>query len=265
MNDTIRIDKELCIGCGLCAGDCLANAIRLTDGKAEVFKNCFECGHCVAICPVNAVRFEGDAYDMADVEPLGEGFGIDSGTMLHAIKSRRSIRQFTKEKLTREELEIILEAGRFSPTASNAQNVSYMVFTEELGELNRIAMREMRRYRDDHESFAKVFPPPMSTSRINFDNDDFLFKGAPAVILTLSPHTVNAAIASANMELQAVSLGLGALYVGFFIRLAAKNERLRATLGLRATDNVATCLAIGHPDVRYQRTVPRRKAKIIWR
>ncbi len=261
----IVIDRDRCIGCKQCAGDCLAHAIRFTDGKAEVFKRCFECGHCVAVCPADAVRFEGEEYDMSDVEPLGEGFGIDAETMLHAVKSRRSVRHFTKEKPSRQDLESILEAGRFSPTASNMQNVSYMVFAEETAELNRLAMEELRSYRYDSEGFAKVFPPPMTTRRIDFDYDDFLFKGAPAVILTLSPSAVNAVIATANMELQAVSLGLGALYVGFFTRLAAKNERLRSYLGLADTDDVVTCLAVGYPAIQYRRTVPRKKASILWR
>ncbi len=261
----IAIDRERCIGCGLCAGDCLAAAIRVSEGKAEIIKDCFSCGHCVAICPAGAVRFEGEEYDMADVEPVGAGFGIDAATMLHAIKSRRSIRQFKKEIPSREELGKILEAGRFSPTASNAENVSYIVFTDETAELSRIAMEELRGYRDDPERFATVFPPPMTTDRVKFDYDEFFFKGAPAVILTISPHTVNATIATANMELQAVSMGLGALYVGFFTRLVAGNGRLRRYIGLRDSDTVVTCLAVGYPSVRYQRTVPRKKAKVVWR
>ena len=261
----IVIDRERCIGCGLCAGDCLANAIRVAAGKAEVIRDCFACGHCVAICPAEAVRFEGEEYDMADVEPIGAGFGIDAGTMLHAVKVRRSIRQFKKETPSREALRMILEAGRFSPTASNAENVSYIVFAEETAELSRIAMEELRSYRNDPERFAAVFPPPMTTKRINFDDDDFLFKGAPVIILTVSPHMVNATIATANMELQAVSMGMGALYVGIFTRLAAGNERIRSYMGLRDTDQIVTCLAVGYPDVKYQRTVPRKKAKILWR
>ena len=261
----IRIDKTLCAGCGLCAADCLSRVIRISGGKAEITGACFECGHCVAICPEAAVRFEGDGYDMSDVESVGAGFGIDAETMLHAIRTRRSVRHFTDEKPDRSVLEQILEAGRFSPTASNAQNVSYMVFLEETEELSRIAMEELRSYRYDPEGFAAVFPPPMTTRRIDFDSDSFLFKGAPAVILTLSPHTVNAAIASASMELMAASLGLGALYVGFFTRLAEKNARLRSYLGLQDSDRVVTCLALGFPDVRYRRTVPRRKAKTVWR
>ena len=53
----VCIDQEKCIGCGLCAGDCLGWAISMDSGKAEVVKDCFHCGHCVAICPAGAVRF----------------------------------------------------------------------------------------------------------------------------------------------------------------------------------------------------------------
>ncbi len=261
----IILDRERCIGCGLCAADCLSRAIRVENGKAEVYKDCFHCGHCVAICPAGAVRIEGGGYDMADVEPVGTGFGIDPETLLHAIRTRRSIRHFTTERPTRDQLRAILEAGRFSPTASNAQNVSYIVFDEQTEALRALAMRELRKLRESEEAFYAVFPPPMSLSRVNFDDDDFLFKGAPCVILNVSPHAVNAALAAASMEMETAALGLGALYVGFFTRLAAKSPALRDFLGLGAEDQVVTCLAVGCPAVEYLRTVPRKKAEIDWR
>ena len=261
----VYIDQEKCIGCGLCAGDCLGKAISLESGKAEMIKGCFMCGHCVAICPTKAVSFVGDKYDMGDVEDMAGGFGIGSDTMLHAIKVRRSIRQFKKQAVDRAMLETILEAGRFSPTASNAQNVSYIVFSEETEELRRISMEELRSYEHDEEAFKKVFPPPMSRDRMDFKNDDFLFKGAPAVILTISPSVVNGTIAAANMELQGVAQGLGMLYVGFFVRMAAQSRRIREFLGLADDEQVVNCLCFGWPDVEYRRSVPRRKLNAKWR
>ena len=261
----VHIDTEKCIGCGLCAGDCLGKAISLGSGKAEIIKGCFMCGHCVAICPVEAVRFAGDKYGENDVEPIGAGFGIDADTMLHAIKSRRSVRQFKKRAVDKALLEKILEAGRFSPTASNAQNVSYIVFTEDTEKLRELAMAEMRKCRDDDEAFARLFPPPMSRDRIDFDNDDFLFKGAPVVVLTVSPSVVNGTIAAANMELQSVAQGLGMLYVGFFVRMAANSKTIREFLGLEENEQVVNCLCFGWPDVEYQRTVPRKKLNAKWR
>ena len=60
----IQIHQERCIGCGLCAKDCIAANIRMTEGKAHVLGECLACGHCVAICPQYAVSIP--EFDMAD-------------------------------------------------------------------------------------------------------------------------------------------------------------------------------------------------------
>jgi len=143
--------------------------------------------------------------------------------------------------------------------------VLYIVFSKETEKLRQLAMAELRSYQHDEESFAKVFPPPFSRDRMDFSDDNFLFKGAPVIILTVSPHTVNATIAAADMELQAVAQGLGMLYVGFFVRMAALSKPIREFLGLAEEDQVVNCLCFGWPDVEYQRTVPRKKLNAIWR
>lgn len=259
----IIIDKNKCIGCGACVKDCLNRVLEVRDGHAEALRPCFMCGHCIAVCPAGAVST--DEYDMADVIPFSkETCTVPADVMLNTIKCRRSIRQFQKKRLKKEELEKILEAGRFSPTGSNAQNVSYLVFHEEAEELRRIAMEEFRKYRTP-EAFAELFPPPMSPDRVDFDDNDFLFKGADTVILTVSRSPVNAAIASANMELVANSLGIGMVYVGFFVMLAAKNRTVRDFLGLQDDEQIVTALSFGYPDVRYFRSVPRKKLQAQWR
>lgn len=262
----VIINEALCIGCGACEADCLARAIRVKDGKAGVIKDCFHCGHCVAVCPAEAVRLEGDGYRMEDVIPFDPAVcRVTPEVTLNLIKTRRSIRQFQKRQVERDVVEKILEAGRFSPTGSNSQNVSYLVFREQMEELRALAMEEFRKLKGDEEAFGRIYPPPMSLDRVDFADDDFMFKGAPAVIVTVSPHTVNAAVASANMELMAVALGVGVVYIGFFVRLAAKNERVREFLGLKPEDQVVTCLSLGYPNVSYYRSTPRKPAQVSWR
>lgn len=50
------VDKETCLGCGACEGECPVGAIALgDDGKAEVNDGCIECGACESACPVGAI------------------------------------------------------------------------------------------------------------------------------------------------------------------------------------------------------------------
>ncbi len=52
----VIIDKELCIGCGSCAGACPQAAIDLDgEGKAFAGDACINCGMCIGACPVSAI------------------------------------------------------------------------------------------------------------------------------------------------------------------------------------------------------------------
>jgi Pyruvate/2-oxoacid:ferredoxin oxidoreductase delta subunit len=64
----IRIDREQCDGCGLCAEACHEAAIAVVDGKAELLREdyCDGLGNCLPVCPRGAISFEereSAAYD----------------------------------------------------------------------------------------------------------------------------------------------------------------------------------------------------------
>ncbi|HHV13099.1 MAG TPA: 4Fe-4S binding protein [Clostridiales bacterium] len=56
----IKIDEELCNGCGLCVDACHESAIGLVDGKAKLLRDdyCDGLGNCLPACPTNAISFE---------------------------------------------------------------------------------------------------------------------------------------------------------------------------------------------------------------
>ena len=56
----IKIDKEKCSGCGLCAAACHEGAIGMADGKAVLLRDdyCDGLGDCLPVCPTGAITFE---------------------------------------------------------------------------------------------------------------------------------------------------------------------------------------------------------------
>ena len=68
----IKIDREICNGCGLCASACHEGAIGMVDGKAVLLREeyCDGLGDCLPACPTGAITFEereAPAYDAAAV------------------------------------------------------------------------------------------------------------------------------------------------------------------------------------------------------
>jgi nitroreductase len=51
--------------------------------------------------------------------------------VLHAIRTRRSVREFKQKKIERDKIEKILEAGRWAPSAKNRQPWKFIVVEDE--------------------------------------------------------------------------------------------------------------------------------------
>ena len=67
----IKIDEELCNGCGECVTECSEGAIAIVDGKAKIVKEqyCDGFGDCIGTCPIGALTVE---------EREAEDFNIDA-------------------------------------------------------------------------------------------------------------------------------------------------------------------------------------------
>ena len=60
LRSIVKIDEDLCTGCGLCVTPCAEGAIEIVDGKARVMKEelCDGAGFCLAVCPEGALTVE---------------------------------------------------------------------------------------------------------------------------------------------------------------------------------------------------------------
>ncbi len=267
----IRIDSKLCTGCGACARDCMRSIIGMEGGRPQPDnEKCVDCGHCAAVCPVGAVSLigyeEGEVLEYTDIRT-----DIDPEVYLNHLKARRSIRHFTDKAVNEKELAMILEAGRFSPTGGNRQDVSYTVFQKELPKLRERVMKTL------YDMGAEA---ALTGNKISWYSDlwiemyeefkktgidDSLYFGAGTVIVISAEQPSSALIAAAHMETMVYSLGLGMVYSGFTLRAMNGSEELKKYVACPPGKDAAVVLVIGEPDVRYFRTVPRKKADVALR
>lgn len=137
---------------------------------------------------------------------------MNTNETLRTIKSRRSIRSFKDEQITNEELQAVLEAGLYAPSAGNQQAWHFTAIQnkELLAWLNNEAKAVAKEV--DHEHIRKM----ASNEKFN------IFYGAPTLILVSGDEQAmvieaDCAAANQNMLLAAEALGLGACWINLVL------------------------------------------------
>lgn len=262
----VKIDQEKCIGCGKCAADCIGLNIEIKEKKAFVKKECFLCGHCVAICPANAVSIP--EYGMEEVEEYEKGrFCLDPGQVLRSIKYRRSIRSYKGQKVHKDDLKLLAQAGRYTATAKNSQGTGFIFVQDEMEQLKRMVWNYIdETEKEQGQNVAEDIRPYLSFNRRRKLNpeDDYLFRNAPVVLFLTSERILDTGMAAQNIEMLAVSMGLGAMYNGYLARIADADMELKKWLGIEEK-TIRACMLLGYPDRHYARTAPRKQLDVIWK
>lgn len=243
MKHIIRIQEVGCTGCGDCVKDCPQNVIYLEDKLAKLkHQDCIMCGHCQAVCPENVISISGFTEEPVALDTYAS---LAPTELLHAMRSRRSTRQYNTDPIRRDLLEQLLSAGNAAPTLKNAQDVRYIVLENSLHEVEGLA----------YKILPKLFQE-MNVSKERQDSllisEHFFSFGTPMAIAIFAETTIDAHLAAANIALMAEALKLGTLYSGFLAKAINLSPEIQKRIG--AEGKCAIVLLVGHPEVHYLRT-----------
>jgi len=162
--------------------------------------------------------------------------------IINTLQNRRSIRKFKPEQIKDDELNAVLEAGKYAPSGANQQSALFIV----------VQNKEMR------EKITK-----MNAAVLGKDIDPYY--GAPTVILVLADKTKvtpveDASLALGNMFNAAYSLGLGSCWVHRTQQMfeGEEGKALLKKLGVEGDYiGVGSCI-LGYPDCEHPKAAPRK-------
>lgn len=214
---------------------------------------------------------------------------IDSDRYKELILSRRSIRQYTDKTVPDHIVNEIIHLAKYSPTASNSQDVAYTVVTDR-EVLKNISSRLFafgeRVYgwiqTDWGRMILWIFRKKDLAKTLNTYKDsiayyiakthegrDYILHHAPVLILIHGPKNKifsndNCGIASTNIINYAHSLGLGTCYIGYLTLAMRFSTTLRKWVNIPKGRKVFVSMVLGYPCYSHVLTVPRHEPVITW-
>lgn len=135
--------------------------------------------------------------------------------LLEIIKARHSIRKYTEEQISRENLEKILEAGNFAPNAGGGQR-SMMVAIRNKELVEKIGRMNVANF--DRSNLAGSYVSKEQPSTIDDPSIKSGFYGAPTVVAIFGQNRfiyreADAFCMAENMVLQATQLGIASCII----------------------------------------------------
>ncbi|MGF7138129.1 ATP-binding protein [Roseimarinus sediminis] len=105
IREIVKIDEELCNGCGLCVPNCHEGALQIIDGKARLISDlmCDGLGACLGHCPEGAITIEErEAQAYNETEVMKEMIGKGKNTVIAHLKHLKDHNEtgFLKEGMT---------------------------------------------------------------------------------------------------------------------------------------------------------------------
>lgn len=163
---------------------------------------------------------------------------------LEVLKNRRSIRKFKSEQITVQELNTVLEAGTYAPTAAGKQQPVIIAVQnpEVITELNRLNGKIMTGKEDQHPYY-----------------------GAPTILLILAPKTgiapiEDGSLIAGNLLNAAYAVGLGSCWIHRTKEMFEMPEGKSLLKKWNIPEDMmgVASIALGYADCEHPNAAPRK-------
>jgi nitroreductase len=174
------------------------------------------------------------------------------------IKGRRSVRAYTNEPVSKEQIEIVLEAGVWAPTAMHREPLKFVIVED----------KQLIKYVSDETKIMVQKMMPALAEQFS-TSADIVCYNAPVLIFICAEkdpqwnntNLLDSVLAAENMFLKAYALGLGTCYMGFVSFLNNNPEALKK-IGVPGNYAMTVPFIMGHPKAK-KTTDKRNKPDII--
>lgn len=265
----LKIVQTKCVKCGICVEVCPTRTLEMGENGPIILneEQCIGCGHCVAICSTAAL--DNEKSPLANQVPNGEFPVVDAQTAARFLRSRRSVRCFKQEKVSRETLLKLLDITRFASTAVNSQGLSFITIDspEVLRRITAVTIDWIEEQFQAGLRWAERYGRLIKDYRET--GEDVILRGAPLLLLATAQEGFpyghdNTRFSLAYLELYATALGLGSCWIGFIERCAtAKYPPLIELLKLPLGKEVTGVVVVGYPKYSFKRLVDRNPLQIV--
>lgn len=260
---TLRIDKKKCMKDGRCVDECPISLIKMgEEGYPELVPEadelCINCGHCQAICFPGALYLNDKCAQ--DCQKIDEDLQFSKEQVIQLFKTRRSIRKYKDKKVSREELEQLLDISRWVPTTRNSQPVHWVVVE---------SSEKMKKLIDMSVDWLKTQEKFSSIAKKYDEGVDVVFRGAPHLLIAYAHMdnwnpVVDCTIATTSIEAALPSFGLGACWAGIFMYAVHHNVDIVNYLQLPDGHNIYGALMLGYPQYDYKYIPARDELRVNW-
>lgn len=269
---TISVQSDSCTQCGICTRVCPMGIILPPDEVTipkiarENESICINCGQCEAFCPSGALVV--DLWQEHILEKAWSGEDITPSHLSWYLKSRRSIRQFKPEPVSKETITSLLDIARYAASGGNGQPVEWLVIHDpkEVREIGTLTIEWMKTlWKTDHPMSIYV---PSLIARCDA-GIDVICRGAPHLLI---PHIqednpmayTDGIIALTHFDIAAPAFGVGTCWAGFIAMAGRSYEPLKKLYNLPEGRIPLYALMFGYPKYTPLYIPVRKSLKVTW-